>query len=530
MTSADEQENTTYLWVAETVLARQGHPLTVADIVQIGLDDGLFGDKALSKTPQKSMQARLSMDIVKHGTGSRFLRTAPGRFFLRNLVDDDIQRSNEIETAGDRLVEYIPPRRAPLPPTEQVLVVGRKDYESILDFQGIDFSYEHIVKLLLSSPSLRYMPRAQAETNNDFKQFITYTMIQSGYRLLSFRRGSYNRAPSFIRGARCIGFGGHVNEEDFDLLSYSDRGIRANAAREIREELRVDLGEPDVKAEDVEPIGVLNDDSSEVGRRHLALVLRYTPPHSAQWARPTRGEASINDLKWIPLKRKAVNLPDFEYWSQLCLRKLFPSDVSGISAYLVRKRSAFNHPHTLCIAGAIGSGKSITTSTIRDRCGYSVINTGAVLASILGIPPVPSTPRDRFQSMAKRFIEKKKGPETLARTIADLLKSMGPNRTIIDGIRHKATLDQLKNYAPLPLAVVYVQTPPDVAFDLYRIREQSDVSLGDFMKLFNGPSESSVRYLINEADAVLYNWQGLDGYKKVINQFIDEAKLMRGSG
>jgi hypothetical protein len=52
MTSADEQESTTYLWVPETVLARQGRPVTFAEIVQIGLDDGLFGDKALSKNLQ----------------------------------------------------------------------------------------------------------------------------------------------------------------------------------------------------------------------------------------------------------------------------------------------------------------------------------------------------------------------------------------------------------------------------------------------------------------------------------------------
>ena len=54
----------TYLWVAETVLRRHRRPLRAGQIVSFGLDDGLFADKELSRTPQKSMQARLSLDIL----------------------------------------------------------------------------------------------------------------------------------------------------------------------------------------------------------------------------------------------------------------------------------------------------------------------------------------------------------------------------------------------------------------------------------------------------------------------------------
>jgi HB1, ASXL, restriction endonuclease HTH domain len=174
----DDIENATYLWVAETVLLRQKRPLRAGDIVKIGLEDGLFGDKILSKTPQKSMQARLSMDIIKPSNESKFLRTEPGRFFMRSLLpESDVEPS---ENKKSQISEYVPPRRSPPPTSERVLVVGEKDYKQILDFQGIDFSYQYIISSLLRSSTLKYMPRAQAEIVDGYKQFITYTIIQSG--------------------------------------------------------------------------------------------------------------------------------------------------------------------------------------------------------------------------------------------------------------------------------------------------------------------------------------------------------------
>ena len=68
----------TYLWVAEIVLRKHGRPRKAREIVSFGIDDGLFADREMSKTPQKSMQARLSVDILEKGSESKFLRTGRG--------------------------------------------------------------------------------------------------------------------------------------------------------------------------------------------------------------------------------------------------------------------------------------------------------------------------------------------------------------------------------------------------------------------------------------------------------------------
>jgi hypothetical protein len=62
------------------------------------------------------------------------------------------------------------------------------------------------------------------------KQFVTYVLVQCGQRLLFFRRSYLSRAAEFLRGSKCIGFGGHVSAADADILSL---GVRWNpVARE----------------------------------------------------------------------------------------------------------------------------------------------------------------------------------------------------------------------------------------------------------------------------------------------------------
>jgi predicted NUDIX family phosphoesterase len=129
---------------------------------------------------------------------------------------------------------------------------------------------------------------------NDAKQFVTYVLVQCGQRLLFFKRSYLSRAAEFLRGSKCIGFGGHVSAADLDILSRGDYGLAACARRELAEELhlpdtpnskRVPASTATIdyrnkatvnlfESASLERLGILNDDSSEVGRRHVAVVYR----------------------------------------------------------------------------------------------------------------------------------------------------------------------------------------------------------------------------------------------------------------
>ena len=62
------RQQQTYLRVAEIVLADALQPLKAREIVDRGIERGLFGDHVLSCTPEKSMQARLSTDILNRAS------------------------------------------------------------------------------------------------------------------------------------------------------------------------------------------------------------------------------------------------------------------------------------------------------------------------------------------------------------------------------------------------------------------------------------------------------------------------------
>jgi predicted NUDIX family phosphoesterase len=511
-------EDVTYLWVAETVLSNHKRPLSARELVNYGLEDGLFPATGLSHTPQKSMQARLSMDILDNPS-SPFVRTRKGRFFLRALLEASSQADS------NNLSIYTAERRIPIAATEKVLCVPKAHYSSYLNFQGIDRVGINDPLSFLTPQFTKYLPRSEAETRDDFKQVITYTVIQHQSKILSFRRGLYNRAANFLRGAQCIGFGGHVNEDDHTLFSMNDLGIRQNAAREISEELLLPDGRPQIEASSLEYLGILNDDSSDVGVRHFAVVLRYYVDDWQRWKKVSRGEASINRLRWLDTVNEPINLSDFEYWSQLVVRWFYPSTMTMVPNYKIVRRAPFGEPHILCVVGSIGSGKSATSRYFVEKCGYTEINSGQVLAGLLDVPPVPETPRKDFQAAAEEFIALPDGPLRLGTALAKEAERTSSARVLIDGIRHPETFVAVKAATATPSALLYVYTPPDVAYEMYRFREghgESSTTFDEFISLYNAPVERRVRFLLGDADIVTFNWLGIDAYNQVLERLVKE--------
>jgi predicted NUDIX family phosphoesterase len=504
-------DDVTYLWVAEAVLRKHKRPLKARELVNYGLEDGLFPAVGLSQTPQKSMQARLSLDILNNPQ-SPFVRTSRGRFFLKDFLPAS-------PSDGPSLTVYTAERRIPSPATEMVLCVPRQHYSRHIDFQGIGRVGLNDPLSFISFDNSVYLPRTVAETSSEFKQIITYTVIQHQSKVLSFRRGLYNRAASFLRGAQCVGFGGHVTNEDFDLFSANDLGIRQNAAREIHEELMLTSGRPRISASDFEYLGTLNDDSSDVGVRHLAVVLRYWVSDWSEWKNVSKGEVSINRLRWIDTASESINLSEFEYWSQLVMRRFYPNSMSMMPSFKVQRAAPFGLPHILCVVGSIGSGKSATSKFLAKRCNYTTVNSGRVLAPLIDLPPIPDTSRHVFQAAAEAFITEPDGPTRLGTALAEAANAADADRVLIDGIRHPETLDVLRQKASKEVALLYVYTPPDVAFEMYKEREnygEGSTTFQEFVDLYSAPVESKIRYMLGDADIVIFNWLGLSAYTEAL--------------
>lgn len=496
---------------------RYQKPMTAQELV-----DHAIGHKMLDsagKTPWQTMKAKLSVDIRKRGDASPFVRTAPGRFYLRRLIGTE-----------DQIFEATPMN----PPVsrEEVLVFPSGLLDSLGRFQGIQKDWGDLIEPLLGTAA-QHLDRLQAEQTDDHKQVLTYILVTRGSEVACYERGAYNRVEDFLRGLSCVGFGGHVRLGDHDLTDASNYGLLRSAARELSEELRLpptDAARVDA-LEGLRIVGALNDDSSVVGRRHFAFVLRYEVADPAAWDTLERGEKSINKLRWIDAAAPDLPLEQFEYWSQLCLRTYFSDAVKGRHSYVIRRRATLQPPHLLCVVGEIGSGKTQMTRQLCNEFGYAEINSGAVLAELLQRPaltPEREDQRRAFQDRAMAFITSPDGPNELASAIWQKVRDCNQDRVLIDGIRQGATLAALRARATdKRVGTLYVYTPPDVAFDFYRARKGADTSVHEFIEVREAPVEAEVASLIGDADAVVYNWEGLGEFRAIARSLMKDLGITR---
>ena len=490
--------------------------MTPREIWEKGLKDNLFSDKIAGKTPYQTIKSKISVHIRKNGENSIFIRTKPGHFYLRSLMTD-------------QQTEYEAPPLQPRATSERVLVFRSKILDDLgVRFQGIKTSWKQLTSRLIQDKYCFYVERYEAEQNPNLKQVLTYVIVSQESKVLSFVRGTFTHAAKYLRGSRCIGFGGHVAENDRNIFNLTDYGIKSNAVRELTEELELPNSISKNLTNKLELIGVLNDDSNDVGRKHFAFLFRLNLNSDESWPSPKRGERAVAQLGWIDVTSGMPPLHEFEYWSQLCLRKYFPQTLRAQPAFRITRKSKriirekLCPPHILCITGPIGSGKSQATQVFTEEHNYKEINTGKILADILKIAPVPKTNRKIFQKKAWDFIVSIDGPQILASTIIERVNKIQHERILIDGIRQIETLDHLLSMSEKPVGIIYIQTPPDAAYRFFANRFSKPPSIDKYIELLEAPVEQDVGSMISRSDVVIYNWNGQISFRSTINRLIKE--------
>jgi predicted NUDIX family phosphoesterase len=139
---------------------------------------------------------------------------------------------------------------------ERVLVVPRDRIMDARGWRGIR-RVDATRHLDVIAAEGRFEPRAAMERDPRFKQVIPYLVLRDGDRYFLMRR---TRAGGDVRlhDRFSIGVGGHLNP--------GDRDVAGGLAREWSEELVTDFV-PEFRL-----LGLLNDDTTEVGSVHLGVV------------------------------------------------------------------------------------------------------------------------------------------------------------------------------------------------------------------------------------------------------------------
>jgi len=147
---------------------------------------------------------------------------------------------------------------------ELVLVVPTADlYDAVSDgaaWLGIRQAGEdRLAELIRSRGAFR--SRLEMEPDETWKQVIPYPVLRDGSRWFLMRRTRAG-GDARLHDRYSIGVGGHVNPEDGGL----DGDLSTALRREWLEELDVEFV-PHFRL-----VGLLNDDTTSVGRVHVGLV------------------------------------------------------------------------------------------------------------------------------------------------------------------------------------------------------------------------------------------------------------------
>lgn len=302
-----------YLGVAAEAIRRERRPLTPAEILDIAERDEFLPEHLFGATMHKTLAARLAEHIRSESNKSLFFRTAPATFFLHELAE-------ESSTPPEYQNVYVGHLRSKSIRKENVLVAPKDELSHIMYGDYIRFDEREFDEIY--NGICKFMDRASAEEDDTVKQFVTFTLVVHGRKILIYRRGKFTTTSERLKGQLSVGFGGHVNDSDFDLFSQGKNAFRSNAARELKEELFLDeiYRERNDAMERTDVLGYINVDDSPDAEHHIAVLVAF---HHTSAELPKKGELSINQLSWLDLGCPLNDLSDFDLWSGMILRNIY---------------------------------------------------------------------------------------------------------------------------------------------------------------------------------------------------------------
>jgi len=182
---------------------------------------------------------------------------------------------------------------------EKILVVKNEILFPQGPFQGfksVDFThYEQLI-----AQHGQFLWRSSMEVDQSYKQIIPYLVFEyAGTYFLMQRSGSASEIR--LRNKFSLGIGGHIRQEDM-----AHRSIIEWSRREFSEEIdyRGDLT--------IEPLGLLNDESDDVGKVHAGFVFLL---HGASDAIKVRSE--LKSGKLVSLDQCKMVYDQLESWSTI---------------------------------------------------------------------------------------------------------------------------------------------------------------------------------------------------------------------
>src|SRR5579859_2853065 len=196
-----------------------------------------------------------------------------------------------------------------MPTEERVLCFERKLLEELGVFQGINLDVQKYLPVVTAPTKLVYLNRSEAEQDKRYKQLIPYVLLIHKEKILRYRRGKGGQETR-LHGLYSVGIGGHISDEDHGLFS-TGIGYEEGMRRELMEEVAVErINAP--------AVGLINDDSTDVGYVHFGVVhVMQVPDESIAGRR-----SGIVAPEFTPMDEALNDASAYESWSRFCLQHL----------------------------------------------------------------------------------------------------------------------------------------------------------------------------------------------------------------
>lgn len=195
---------------------------------------------------------------------------------------------------------------------EEVLVIPALLLDQLGPFSGFQPNVERYLPAILDRANQSFRPRSLVESDPSFKQLIPYVILECSdaneSRIFQYTRGK-GQGEKRLHALRSIGIGGHISVEDAEGDDWYKNGMQ----RELDEEVSIECsGQQRI-------VGLIYDDSTEVGRVHLGIVhimqLAGCKVQSKEDQLEASGFQSVEHIK--------TEIEGFENWSQLCIKHLY---------------------------------------------------------------------------------------------------------------------------------------------------------------------------------------------------------------
>lgn len=287
-----------YLDIAYKVLAEVKTPLGVREILAHAHLQGVVPPHLYGKTQQKTLGARLSEDIRRHGFRSQFYRTQAGRYFLSEL-----RAANETPR-GFRDI-YFAPRRDRQLRREKILTFSA---DCQCDWHDLR---EQQIAALLHDGTARYQSKRLADRDVAVVQLIVYVVVIKD----DFVLASSSKRRKHLTEQVSIGFRGNLTDVDNDLFNTEELGLRNASMRILHDEIGLSQRHADQlrTQNSLQLRHFIKIEGASEQYRHVAAIVRFVAPSDF---RPLK---NLSRLAWMDTRSIPNDISKFDPWAQATL-------------------------------------------------------------------------------------------------------------------------------------------------------------------------------------------------------------------